>query len=365
MNGCCRSRPAAQRILLTGPYATSTDHLGAWVQHFGAHAGSLDQALRTVLPDATWMVTPGADFLEPSDGHIREAARLAAENDLVVLAVGEPSSISGEASSRADIRLPGDQERLIHAIADTGVPFVVLLTTGRPLVVEDWIDRAPAVLLTWHLGTRGPEAIARVVAGEVNPGGRVPMTFPRAVGQIPIHHDAENTGRPARTGGSMAADRRDVGLQGPNNLDDYYTSKFLDLERGPRFAFGHGLSYTTFRVEAASVSTPLISIDDLRAGARVTVSVTVRNVGERDGDDVVLVYLSDPVASLAQPVQRLRGFRRVAVAAGEAAALSFELGADELGFWDDEDLFVVEPGELVLTITDGTDAERLGLSVTR
>ena len=356
---------APQRILLTGPYATSADHLGAWVQHFGAQAGTLDHALRAALPDATWTVAPGADFLEPSDADIREAAALAAQHDLVIVAVGEPSSISGEASSRADIRLPGDQERLIHAIADTAVPFVVLLTTGRPLVVEDWIDRAPSVLLTWHLGTRGPEAIARVVAGAVNPAARVPMTFPRAVGQIPIHHDAENTGRPARTGGSMAADRWDVGLQGPNNLDDYYTSKFLDLERGPRFAFGHGLSYTAFRVEAASLSTPQISLDDLRAGSRITVSVTVRNVGERDGDDVVLVYVFDPVASLAQPVQRLRGFRRVAVAAGEAASVSFELGAEELGFWDDEDLFVVEPGELVLTITDGTDDERLELSVTR
>ena len=182
------------------------------------------------------------------------------------------------------------------------------------------------------------------------------MTFPRAVGQIPIHHDAENTGRPARTGGSMAADRWDVGLQGPNNLDDYYTSKFLDLERGPRFAFGHGLSYTTFRVEAASLSTSRISLDELRAGARVTVSVTVRNVGDRDGDDVVLVYLADPVA-VARPAgaapARLPTGR--ASPPGEAASVSFELGADELGFWDDEDHFVLEPGELVLTITDGTD----------
>jgi beta-glucosidase len=353
-----------QRILLTGPYATSTDHLGAWVQHFAAAAGSLDHALRAALPDATWTVTPGADFLELSDADIREAARLADENDLVVIAVGEPSSISGEASSRADIRLPGDQERLIHAIADTGVPFVVLLATGRPLVVEGWIERAPAVLLTWHLGTRGPEAIARVVSGAVNPGGRVPMTFPRAVGQIPIHHDSENTGRPAQAGGSMAVDRWDVGLQGPNNLDDYYTSKFLDLERGPRFAFGHGLSYTTFRVEAASLSASQISLDELRAGSRVTASVTVRNIGDRNGDDVVFAYLADPVASIAQPVQRLRGFRRVAVAAGGTAEVSFELGGDELGFWDDENRFAIEPGELVITLTDGTDAEPLALTIT-
>ena len=353
-----------QRILLTGPYATSTDHLGAWVQHFGADAGSLDEALRAALPAARWTLSLGADLLEPSDADIREAARLAAEVDMVIVAVGEPSSISGEASSRSDIRLPGEQERLINAIADTGVPFIVLLATGRPLVVEDWIDRAPAVLLTWHLGTRGPEAVARVVAGVVNPGGRVPMTFPRAVGQIPIHHDHERTGRPAQTGGSLAVDRWDVGLHGPNNLDDYYTSKFLDLERGPRFAFGHGLSYTTFRLEAASLSTHEISLSELRAGSRVTASGTVRNVGDRDGDDVVLVYLADPVASIAQPVQRLRGFTRTPVAAGATADVAFELGWDELGFWDDENHFVMEPGELLITITDGVDSERLTLSLT-
>lgn len=353
-----------QRILLTGPYAASTDHLGAWVQHFGAQAGSLDHALRAALPEAAWTVTEGATFLEPSDEQIRTASRLAAENDLVIIAVGEPSSISGEASSRADIRLPGDQERLIHAIADTGVPFVVLLATGRPLVVEDWIDRAPSVLLTWHLGTRGPEAIARVVAGAVNPAGRVPMTFPRAVGQIPIHHDAENTGRPAQTGGSMAADRRDVGLQGPDNLDDYYTSKYLDLERGARFAFGHGLSYTAFQVTEALVSRSEISLDELRGGSRVKVTASVRNVGGRDGDDVVLLSLADPVATIAQPVQRLRGFHRMTIAAGETATVSFELGERELGFWDDDEVFILEAGELVLTITDGTDAEHTTLIVT-
>ena len=355
---------AGKRVLLTGPYATSADHLGAWVQHFGAEAGTLEESLCAELPDATWTVAPGTSFLEPSEADISAASALAAENDLVIVAVGEPSSISGEASSRADIRLPGDQERLIHAIADTGVPFIVLLATGRPLVVEDWIERAPAVLLTWHLGTRGPEAIARAVSGAVNPGGRIPMTFPRAVGQIPIHHDAENTGRPARSGGAMTVDRWDVGLQGPNNLDDDYTSKFLDLERGPCFGFGHGLSYTSFRVEAASLSASGISVAELRDGSRVTASVTVRNVGSRDGDDVVFVFLAHPVASIAQPVQRLRGFRRVSATAGATDSVSFPLGADDLGFWDDENRFVIEPGELMITLTDGTDAERLTLTVT-
>ena len=353
-----------RRILLTGPYARSDDHLGAWVQHFGAHAGTLADALPAALPAAEWTVSDGADFLGPSRAAIDEAAALARDHDLVIVAVGEPSSLSGEASSRSDIRLPGDQEALIHAIADTGVPFVVLLATGRPLVVEDWIERAPAVLLTWHLGSRAPEAIARVVAGTVDPGGRVPMTFPRAVGQIPIHHDAERTGRPARTGGSMAADRWDVGLQGPNNLDDYYTSKYLDLDRGPRFAFGHGMSYTTFRLEDATLSSGAISRRRLRDGARVRVSVTVRNTGDRDGDDVVFAYLADPVASLAQPPQRLRGFRRVSVAASATAEVVFDLGWDDLGFWDDESRYDVETGDLFVTVTDGTDGEPLRLVVT-
>lgn len=356
-------RDARRRILLTGPFARSTDHLGAWVQHFGAPAGSLDAALRAQLPDAIWTTAPGADVLEPSDADILEAVRLAHENDLVIVAVGEPSAISGEASSRSDIRLPGDQERLIHAIADTGVPFVVLLASGRPLVVEDWIERAPAVLLTWHLGTRGPEAIARVVTGAVDPGGRVPMTFPRAVGQIPIHHDHENTGRPARTGGSLAATRWDVGLQGPNNLDDDYTSKYLDLDLGPRFAFGHGLSYTRFRLSDASVSTASISVADVRAGARLTVQTTVRNVGDRTGDDVVLVYLADPVASIVQPVRRLRGFARVTLAPAGTERVAFELGWDELGFWSDDGAYVVEAGELVVTVTDGGDAHCLTVVV--
>ena len=204
-----------KRVLLVGPHATSNDHLGAWVKHFASSSGTLDAALPARFDQIEWTVDEGADFLAESGPAIEHAAEQARDADLVIVAVGEPSSLSGEASSRSDIRLPGDQERLIHAIADSGTPFVVLLAAGRPLVVADWIDRAPSVLLTWHLGSSAPEAIARVIAGDVDPGGRLPMTFPRAVGQIPVYHDHERTGRPAKTGGSMAATRVDVGLEGP------------------------------------------------------------------------------------------------------------------------------------------------------
>lgn len=355
---------ARRRVLLTGPYATSTDHLGAWVQHFGAPASTLETALSQRLPDIEWSIGAGADFFEPSADEIEAARAQAIEHDLVIVAVGEPSSLSGEASSRSDIRLPGDQDRLIHAIADTGVPFIVLLATGRPLVVEDWIDRAPSVLLTWHLGTRGPEAIARVLAGDVDPGGRVPMTFPRAVGQIPIHHDHERTGRPATTGGSMTGRSPDVGLEGPDNLGDHFTSKYVDLPLGPRFEFGHGLTYSAFSLSDVSLSTTGLSIADLRRGSGVEVRAVVTNTSRRSGDDVVFLYLTDPVASVAQPLRRLRGFSRVHLRSGDSTAVAFTLAADDLGFWTDGDRFVLEPGDLLLTLTDGTTTHVLSLTLT-
>ncbi len=353
-----------RRILLTGPYAHSDDHLGAWVQHFAAPAGTLEHALRDALPEATWTTLPGADMLAPSEAAVAAAAAAARTHDLVIVAVGEPSSLSGEAASRADIRLPGDQERLIHAIADTGVPFIVLLATGRPLVVEDWIERAPAVLLTWHLGSQGPEAIARILTGEAAPGGRLPMTFPRAVGQIPVHHDALRTGRPARSGGSLAARTWDVGLQGPNNTDDTYTSKYLDLELGPRFPFGHGLTYTAFALEEVAVDRVAISVDELASGARITVRARVRNTGGRAGDDVVFLHLADPVASIARPVQRLVGFRRVSVPVGGDVEVTFTVDGAAIGFYDEEERFVLEPGMLELIVGDGADEVRLAVTVT-
>ncbi len=358
--------PATQRILLTGPYATSTDHLGAWVQHFGAHAGTLDHALRAALPDATWTVAPGADFLEPSDADIREAAALAAENDLVIVAVGEPSSISGEASSRADIRLPGDQERLIHAIADTGGA-VRRAAHDRPSAGRRGLDRprprgAPD-LASRHPRTRGDRArrgrrseSRRSGADDLSPRSRADTDPPR-------RREHRTTGTHGRIDGGGPLGRRSAGAEQPRRL--LHVEVPRSRARAAVRLRARAQLYDVPRGGGIPLDPADLSLTIFAPASRVTVSVTVRNVGERDGDDVVLVYLSDPVASLAQPVQRLRGFRRVAVAAGEAASVSFELGAEELGFWDDEDLFVVEPGELVLTITDGTDDERLGLSVTR
>jgi beta-glucosidase len=305
----------------------------------------------------------GAEFLTSSPGLQAEARAAAADSDLVIVAVGEPSDLSGEARSRGDIRLPGDQERLVHTIADTGVPFVVVLCNGRPLDVSSWIERAPAVLEAWHLGVEAPAAIAAVLTGTVNPGGRLPMSFPRSVGQVPIYHDHESTGRPARTGGSFDFGSADVALLGPGNTDDFYTSKYLDLPLGPQFEFGYGLSYTRFELGTPRIDQPVLAVSDLVAGKRFEVSVAVRNVGDRFGDDVVQLYVHDLVASVAPPVRRLRGFQRIGLEPGQEEVVTFSLSDDDLGFWTNEPggRYVVEPGDFTLTVSDGQRSQQLSL----
>ncbi len=354
------------KVLLVGPYADSTDHLGAWVQHFGAPAGTLADALRAARGDPELTVLPGASIYAPDPALQAQAEAAASGHDLVIVAVGEPSDLSGEASSRADLRLPGDQEALIHAIAGTGVPFAVVLACGRPLVVADWIDVAPSVLLTWHLGTQAAPAIAALLTGQANPAGRLAMGFPRAVGQLPAHYDHENTGRPASAGGQFAPKAFDMGLDGPANLQEFYTSKYRDLELGPQFAFGHGCSYSSFAHGAATLGRDAVGVADLAAGARVTVSVEVTNTSERDGDEVVLVFVRDVVASLAQPVRRLAAFARVAVAAGATESVELAFGFDELALWADDGAgFRVEPGVFEVFVGPTlTDTQTLSLTVT-
>ena len=345
--------PTRRRVLLVGPYAESNDHLGAWVQSFAEPAGTLADALRARCPEWDLTVLPGAAFLGDEPGLRAAAASAAREHDVVVVAVGEPSDLTGEASSRSDLRLPGDQEDLVHAIANSGTPFAVVLVNGRPLVTSGWISRAPAVLEAWHGGTEAPAAIARVLVGDVSPAGRLPMSFPRSVGQIPVHYDHESTGRPPSVGGTLRATEHDIGLHGPDNTDDRYTSKYRDLDLGPEFAFGHGLSYTSFEYSGLGISPGSLSVDELAEGRRFEVTVRVANVGARSGDEVTTVFVRDLVASLAPPVRRLRAFTRTPLGPGEGRTLRFTLGRDDLGFWGADDEYVVEPGEVDVHVGGG------------
>ncbi|MFB8086933.1 glycosyl hydrolase [Streptomyces sp. col6] len=312
----------AGTIAVVGPHADSTDQHGTW-----AGPGRLVFDTVGVL-DAIRAAAPGAD-VRHSGGDPAMAAAAAWAADVTVIVVGEDSAISGEAASRSEIGLPAGQQQLIEAVAATGKPFVVVLVNGRPLTVGGWVDRAPAVLEAWHAGIEAGNAVADVLFGAVNPGGKLPVSFPRSVGQIPVYYNREPTGR-------------------PYDEAEKYVSKYLDLPDGPQFVFGHGLSYTTFTTGEPELSRTEIALDALERGEHVEVTVSVANTGDRTGDEVVQLYIHDVAAGIVQPVRRLRGFERVTLAPGEQRRVRFTLTAEDLGHWtnDPSGTYVLERGRI-------------------
>ncbi|MFD9904399.1 beta-glucosidase BglX [Streptomyces sp. NPDC059063] len=330
-------------LAVVGPFGDSDDLLGTWVVPAAAKkypSVKVLDAVRRAAPGAKVTYARGVDPEGKDTSGIPAAVAAARAADVTVVVVGEPPALSGEAAARSDIGLPGAQERLVEAIAETGKPFVVVLVNGRPLTVGGWLDATPAVLEAWHPGLEAGNAIADVLFGDVNPGGKLPVSFPRAVGQIPIHYNHESTGRP------YAADNK-------------YTSKYLDLPPGPQFAFGHGLSYTTFEIGEPRLSRASVPAAALRKGDTVEVSVTLSNTGRREGDEVVQLYVHDVAASVTQPVRKLRGFRRVSLRAGESKVVRFRLGARDLGLWtnDPRGEFLVEEGTFDLYVGNSSTAE--------
>jgi beta-glucosidase len=242
--------------------------------------------------------------------------------------------MSGEAESRSDIDLPGQQQALLDRIAATGKPLVVVLFNGRTLTLGKVVASSPAILEAWFPGIEAGNAVADVLFGKVNPGGKLPVTFPQSVGQVPIYYNHEPTGRPCDT-------------------TQKYNSRYRDLPTcAPLFPFGYGLSYTTF-----SVSNLKLSSSTMHRNGSVTATVDVKNTGSRAGDDVVQLYIHDPVASISQPVRRLRGFQRVTLNAGETKTLSFRLDASDVGFYDNSGKFVVEPGTIDVYAGDSSAAD--------
>lgn len=340
-------------LAVVGPFAHSADLQGTWAGPGAEKFPSVTvlDAVRAALPDTEVTHALGIDPAGQDTGTLPDAVAAARATDVTVVVVGESPAISGEANSRSDIGLPGRQDELIEAIAATGKPYVVVLVNGRPLALGDWADNAPAVLEAWHPGIEAGNAVADVLFGDVDPGGRLPASFPRTVGQLPVHYNHERTGRPYD-----AADP-----------DQRYVSRYLDVPDGPRYPFGHGLSYTTCVLTEPVLSRNSIAAASLRDGDTVEVSVTVRNTGERDGDEVVQIYLHDPVASIVQPVRRLRGFRRVGLAAGLSTTVRFSLGAEDFGFWtnDPDGRFVVEEGTVDIIVgTSSTATNKDTLTIT-
>jgi beta-glucosidase len=265
-----------------------------------------------------------------ADGYA-EAVRLARQSQVAILAVGEASAMSGEAASRSSLDLPGEQLGLVKAVQATGTPTVVVLFSGRPLTIGWVAEHVPAIIEAWLPGTQGGHAIADVLFGDVNPGGKLPVTFPRVVGQVPIYYNHLSTGRPPKA-------------------ESKYTSKFLDVDSGPLFPFGHGLSYTRFRLSNLKLSPRSIPVN-----GRLTASVDVENISDRIGDEVIQLYIRDVVASVARPVKELAGFERMTLRPGERKTARFDLGPKHLGFYNRRVQFVVEPGEF--QVTAGTSSE--------
>ncbi len=269
----------------------------------------------------------------PSDSGFAAAVTAAQAADQVVLVVGETREMSGEATSRSTLDLPGRQEDLIDAVAATGKPLAVVLLNGRPLTLSRVVDAAPAVLEAWFPGTEAGNAVADVVFGKVNPGGKLPVSFPQSLGQVPIYYNHEPTGRPC-------------------DVTQKYDSRYRDLRScDPLFPFGFGLSYTTFDVSALRLDRSTV-----RRSGSVVASVTVTNTGAVAGDDVVQLYLHDPVASISQPVRRLRGFERVSLAAGQSKRVRFTLDSSDFGFYDNRGRFVVETGAIDVYAGDDSTA---------
>ena len=260
------------------------------------------------------------------------AAISAARNaDVAIVFVGEAKEMVGEAASRSSLDLPGHQMELVRAIHATGKPTIVVLVNGRPLTIGWIAENVLAILESWMGGTESGNAIADILFGDVNPGAKLPVTFPRSVGQVPIYYNHMNTGRPPD----------------PNNR---YTSKYQDVPWTPLFPFGYGLSYTQFKL-----SNLQLSPQQIRPDGRVTVSVDVENTGSRAGDEVVQLYIRDVASSVTRPVRELRGFRRINLQPGEKRRVEFTLSSQELGFYNRDMKFVVEPGEFKVFV--GTSSE--------
>jgi beta-glucosidase len=320
-------------IALIGPLIKSVrENLGFWSYQWPDDSNRIlspwDGIARKVSSTTKLLYAKGCGIDDTSTAGFAEAVAMAGQADVVIMDVGEAPDMSGEAKSRSNIHLPGVQEDLIRAIRATGKPVVVMISAGRPLIFNWTADHIPAILYTWWLGTRAGNAMADVLFGDYNPSGKLPISFPRAEGGIPVYYDHFSTGRPAR-----------------NDSDIFYVSAYIDLLNGPRFPFGYGLSYTSF-----VYSDITLNATSFRPGQQLTATVTLTNTGKYTGRETAQLYIRDLVGSVVRPVRELKGFQQVLLQPGESKKLTFTIGADDLRFYNDKLEYIYEPGEFRLFI---------------
>jgi beta-glucosidase len=324
-DGALLPLPASiRRIALIGPLADAPVHmLGPWA---GAGAAkntvTILEGLRSTLPECEVRCAPGVEIDGKEVQGITEVRSICRRADVVILCVGEAADMAGEAASRARPGLPGRQQELADAVLALGKPVVVLLSSGRPLMVTPLVERASAVVATWFLGSEAGNAIADVLTGRSNPCGRLPVTWPLDTGQVPIFFGAGSTGRPP-------------------DAQTRYSSKYIDLPVEPLFAFGHGLSYTRF-----SHANLRLRAYDIAPGDQLVAEVEVSNDGERDGEETVFLFTHDVVASVARPLLELKAMAKVRLARGERGTVTLSVPVDALSYLDARMTKVLEPGEL-------------------
>ncbi|MDQ0594442.1 beta-glucosidase [Chryseobacterium ginsenosidimutans] len=327
-------------IALIGPFGkeTTANH-GFWsvafkddnqriITQFDGIKNQLDK-------NSTLLYAKGANVDDQDKSMFAEAVETAKKADVVIMTLGEGHAMSGEAKSRSNLHFSGVQEDLLKEIAKTGKPIILMINAGRPLVFDWAADNIPTIVYTWWLGTEAGNSIADVLFGTVNPGGKLPMTFPRTEGQIPVYYNHYNTGRPAK-----------------NNTDRNYVSAYIDLDNDPKFPFGYGLSYTNFKYSEMNLSST-----NLKGNQKLNISINVSNTGNYDGEEVVQLYIRDLFGKVVRPVKELKGFQKIFIKKGESKTVNFTLTPENLKFYDDQLNFDWEGGDFDIMI--GTDSQNV------
>ncbi|ROH99587.1 glycoside hydrolase family 3 N-terminal domain-containing protein [Chryseobacterium daecheongense] len=331
---------SVKTVALIGPFGkeTTANH-GFWsiafkddnqriITQFDGIKNQLDK-------NSTLLYAKGCNVDDQDRSMFAEAVETAKKADVVIMTLGEGHAMSGEAKSRSNLHFTGVQEDLLKEIAKTGKPIVLMINAGRPLVFDWAADNIPAIIYTWWLGTEAGNSIADVLFGTINPGGKLPMSFPRTEGQIPVYYNHYNTGRPAK-----------------NNTDRNYVSAYIDLDNDPKFPFGYGLSYTQFKYSDMKLSST-----DLKGNQTLTITVNVSNTGNYDGEEVVQLYIRDLFGKVVRPVKELKGFQKVFIKKGETQTITFKLSPEDLKFYDDALNFDWESGEFDIMV--GTSSQEV------
>jgi beta-glucosidase len=324
-----------RNISVFGPLAENKiDMLGSWhAAGDETKVATLLSGLKSRFPQANVNYSKGCDFYSSDKSGFSEALKLAEKSDINIIAIGETQAQSGEAASKSDISIPGIQEEFALELIKTGKPVIVIIMAERPLCFPVLNEKASAIFYAWHLGTQAGNAMADILAGNYNPSGKLVMSIPQNVGQIPIYYNHKNTGRPF-------------------DKNDKYTSKYLDVSNEPMYPFGYGLSYSNFEYSRIVLDKTSIS-----ASENLTVSVSVKNIGKYAGEETVQLYIRDMVGSITRPVKELKGFEKIHLEPGEIKKLSFSISEKDLRFYNSKLQYISEPGTFKVFI--GTSSEEV------